>query len=127
MIRHRNPHMTIPDFGFPISRPVEGFPIPGVAVPLPRTKVVTYPDGSDHELVKHRRMDIANPIVSYGSMDEQHGKGSVIARLLEAMAKGVKDPEKIEEMRTKPLAVRQPAAHAQGYEKFHEDRSWRLP
>ena len=104
-----------------------GHPIPGVAVPLPRTKVVTYPDGSNHELVKHRRQEIVNPIVSYGGMDEQHGKGSVIAKLLEAMTKGVKDPRDIDEMKKQPLGIRRPASHAEGYEKFHEDRSWRQP
>ena len=112
-VRPKNAHMSIPDFGFPISEPMVGFPIPGPYVQVGLPRLVTYPDGTNHPKINRRNQRIINPIVSYPSMSEEHGKGHLSTSLLNAIAKGDKDPEKMR--RLQEMMNQRPEKMAGGY------------
>ena len=119
----RNPHMFVPDYGFPMSKPMLGFPIPGPLVEVPRVRVSTYPDGTDHALAVHRKRAAVNPIVQYPTMNEDHGKGHLYDQLLKTLTHGHPHPEAFS--RLKKLIGSQAPKLSEGYEAAKENRMWR--
>ena len=143
-VRPSNAHMSIPDYGFPMSEPMAGFPIPGPYVQVGLPRLVTYPDGTDHPRINRRKQGLINPIVSFPSMSEEHGKGHLFTSLLNAISKGDKDPRKMQKlqemmnMRPERMAsgygsirglmdgiAEKIKAQGQGYEPHRENRMWR--
>ena len=146
-VRPSNAHMSIPDYGFPMSEPMVGFPIPGPYVQVGLPRLATYPDGTNHPLIKRRDQRVVNPIVSFPGMSEEHGRGHLFTSLLNAIAKGDKDParmQKLQEMmnrRPEQMAggygstrsvydgiaakIRARDKHGEGYAPMRENRMWR--
>ena len=124
-IRPRDARMEIPNYGFPMSSCMTGFPIPGVYVPVATPRVCTYPDGTDHELAQKRRRKAVNPIVSYPHMGEEHGKNHLFAALLKSLSHG-KTPEQDAEIMSHVRRMQgAPARRGEGYAPMPENRMWR--
>ena len=93
-----------------------GSVIPGVRQLVRPGGVATYPDGTNHPLVKSRRTAV-DPVLRYPDMNDETGSAHPFMRKLRALM-GQKDGEHVYEQYP---GVRM----REGYQPLRENRDWR--
>ena len=95
-------------FGFAISHLMVGSMVPGQPIPIVVKKIVNYPDGSNHPLIKQRKS--VDPMIKYPSMNQEHSESHPFMKKLRNL---MGQPQNKTHMKM-------------GYEPIRENRDWRL-
>ena len=96
-----------------------GSVIPGIRIRV-HTKVVNYPDGTMHPLIKRRRY--VNPLVSVPDMHGEHGASHPMLKKLQQLLSGPGQQHPHAKMGMIPTAG---PKMLEGYAPVHENLQWR--